>query len=344
MEFGIKIDKITKALLRTTILKSIEEIRSDPKRSVRNLVDLGLNFAEGCNQREIFDITQQYLSNEDSAYFTLAENIANTIDPDKLATYGINFGYNGCTSGARLLREKQEELGCHIPFLLTFTVDDSEGSITAEDIRSAVTQGMELGIYIYAVICCCDIYSELLDIAEEFDECAFIFFVNPRRLTRETVSRTSEIRNVVTSVRLEDGSDLCSETVSLLREQGCPVTVHYEYSDETLDAVLSDSLTERMTETQAIAGIYYPAHGTSAETAQKVGEYRFKTVRSQQYPIFIFEGYSDSDRFDRMFSNAECFVHFVGGGKVLYTTSKKILEDASLSNHSLTDILKRLKY
>ena len=262
-----------------------------------------------------------------------------------LVTFGLNFGYNGCTSGARVLREKQTELGCHIPFLLAFTVDGSRDSITSDDIRSAVQQGMELGIFIYAVICSCDVYSELLSIAEEFGECAFIYFVNPRRLTREIISRTSEIKNLVTSVRLEDGSSLCFETVTALREQGCPVTVHYEYSDDTLEDVLSNAVTERMTETEAIAGIYYPSRGnTSPETAAKVGEYRTETVRSQQYPIFIFEGYSDSDRFDRMFSNAECFVHFVSGGRVLYTTSQKVLEDASLSEHSLTDILKRLKY
>ena len=344
MEFGIRTDKVTKALLRTTILKAAADIKRDPKRSVRNLVDLGLNFAEGCNQREIFDITQQYLSNDDSAYFTLAENIANTVDPDKVVTFGLDFGYNGCTSGARVLREKQAELGCHIPFLLSFTVDDSADSITLDNIRSAVTQGMELGIYIYTVICRSDIYGELLDLAEEFGECAFIFFVNPRRLTRETISRTSEINNLVTSVHLEDDSDLCLETVTALREQGCAVTVHYEYSDETLESVLSDEVTERMTETGAIAGIYYPKQGTSPETAAKVGEYRFETVRSQQYPIFIFEGYSDSDRFDRMFSNAECFVHFVSGERVLYTTSQKVLEDASLEKYTLSDILKRLRF
>ena len=104
MEFGIKSEKITKALLKTTIKKALAEIRKDPKRSVRNLVDLGLNFAEGCNQREIFDITQHYLSNENSAYFLLAERMANEIDHEKLTAFGLNFGYNGCTSGARILR------------------------------------------------------------------------------------------------------------------------------------------------------------------------------------------------------------------------------------------------
>lgn len=344
MEFGIRNDKITKALLRTTILKTLSDIQRDPKRSVRNLIDLGLNFAEGCNQREIFDITQHYLSNENSAYFRLAENIVNDCDHDSLVTFGLNFGYNGCTSGARILREKQVELGCHIPFLLAFTVDDGEDNITAEDIENAVTQGMELGIYIYAVVCRSDVYPELLDIADKFSDCAFIYFVNPNRLTREIISRTSEIKNLVTSARMEDDSDLCLEKITEMREQGCITVVHYEYTQDNTDRILSNEITDRMTETGAIAGIYYPKAGTDIAARKLIGDYRIDTVRSQQYPIFIFEGGADSDRIDRMFSNAECFVHFISGGRLLYTTSQQLLEDASLKEHSLADILKRLKY
>ena len=95
MEFGFNNDKITKALIRTTIKKALADVQRDPKRSVRNLVDLGLNFADGSNQQYFLQITQSYLSSDNSAYFRLAENIVNEIDHEKLAAYGINFGYNG---------------------------------------------------------------------------------------------------------------------------------------------------------------------------------------------------------------------------------------------------------
>lgn len=344
MEFGIKNEKITKALLKTTIKKALESIMSDPKRSVRNLVDLGLNFAEGCNQREIFDITQHYLSNEDSAYFTLAENMANELDHDKLTAFGLNFGYNGCTSGARILREKQEQLGCHLPFLITFTINDQPDSLTVSEIESAIEQGMELGIFIYAVICSSDVYPELLETADRFSDCAFIFFVSPCRLTREVISRTSEINNLVTSVRYDGETDKCLEAVKSLREQGCITVVHYEYTPASLDAILSDSITEAFAETGAIAGILYAEPGIDPDVQRKIADYRTEIVRSQQYPIFIFEAQSDIKRIDAMFSGAECRVHFIGGGKVLYTTEQKIFEGANLRTDSLEDIFKRLDF
>lgn len=344
MEFGIKNDKITKALLRATIKKALADIQHDPKRSVRNLVDLGLNFAEGCNQKEIFDITQHYLSNENSAYFKLAENIVNEIDHDKLINYGLNFGYNGCTSGARLLREKQTALGCHLPFLITFTINEREDSLTVDEIKFAVMQGMELGIFIYAVICSSDAYGELLDMAESFSECAFIFFVNPRRLTREIISRTGELQNLVTSVRYEQNSDLCLNAVRNMRAQGCITTVHYEYAPENLNLILSGSLVDSFAETGAIAGIFYAAPGIDPEVQKLVADYRTEIVRSQQYPIFIFEAQSDIERIDRMFSNAECRVHFINGGKILYSASQKVFEGANLRTDKLEDIFKRLDF
>ncbi len=344
MEFGIKNDKITKALLRTTIAKALDDIKRDPQRSVRNLVDLGLNFAEGCNQREIFDITQRYLSNEDSAYYRLAENIVSEIDHRKLITFGMNFGYNGCTSGARVLREKCSELGIHIPFLLIFTIDDSEDSLTPEDIKSAVRQGMELGIYIYALICATDKYPELLEIAGQFSECAFMYFVNPRRLTRETISRVSELENIVTSVRCDGETDACLEAVTAMRAQGCITVVHYEYSPASINAILSNSITDQFSETGAIAGILYASPDTDAAAQEIVANYASEIVRSQQYPFFMFESKLYLTRIEKMFSNVECFVHFKSGGKAYYSARQIEVKDATLRSGTLVDVLRGLPY
>ena len=344
MEFGIRNDKITKALLRTTIKKALADIKRDPKRSVRNLVDLGLNFAEGCNQREIFDLTQQYLSNENSAYFRLAENMACELDHEKLTTFGLNFGYNGCTSGARLLREKQKELGCHLPFLITFTIDSRPDALTVAEVESAIEQGMALGIYIYAVICSSDVYPGLLNLAEQFSECAFIYFVNPVRITREVISRTGEINNLVTSLRMEEDPVPCLEAAAALREQGCITVVHYEYTPADINAILSNSLTDAFAETGAVAGIFYAVQGIDPAAQKLVADYRTEIVRSQQYPIFIFEAQSDIKRIDAMFSGAECRVHFIGGGKVLYSAEQKVFEGANLRTDPLKDIFRQLDF
>ena len=260
-----------------------------------------------------------------------------------LTAFGLNFGYNGCTSGARTLREKQAELGCHLPFLITFTINDAPDSLTVSEVCSAIEQGMELGIFIYAVICSSDVYPELLEIADRFSDCAFIFFVSPHRLTREVISRTSEINNLVTSVRYDGETDDCLNAVTALRGQGCITVVHYEYTGDSLGAILSDSITDTFAETGAVAGILYAEPGIDPQVQKQVADYRTETVRAQQYPIFIFEAQSDIKRIDAMFSGAECRVHFIGN-KVLYSTEQKVFEGANLRTDSLGDIFKRLDF
>ncbi len=339
VEFGFNNDRVTKALIRTTIKRALADIQRDPKRSVRNLVDLGLNFADGANQKQLFDITRQYLSSENSAYFQLAENIVNEIDHEKLTNYGINFGYNGCTLGARMIRENQSELGFHIPFLLAFYVGGGENAITAEDVRSVIRQGIKLGIYIYVLVCSCDEYLEFLDMAEEFGECAFVYFVNPKRLTREIISRTSELDNLVTSVRFEGDGELCTETVRNMREQGCITCLHYRYGPENINQILTNQVTEQLEQTGAVAAILYAPPGVDEKAKNLVYEYKNETVRSQQYPIFMFEAKNDIDVIEHMFSDDECLVVFSDGGKVTFTADQKPLEGKNLHDNTLTEIL-----
>lgn len=343
MEFGFNNDKITKALIRTTIKKALADVQRDPKRSVRNLVDLGLNFADGSNQQYFLQITQSYLSSDNSAYFRLAENIVNEIDHEKLAAYGINFGYNGCTYGARKIRENQARLGCHIPFLLAFNVSSAPDALTVEDISKTIRQGMELGIYIYVLICSSDNYPDLLDMAEQFSECAFVYFVNPRRLTREVISRTSELNNLVTSVRFDPSTDLSREKVAEMRAAGCITCLHYEYGPNNLNQILSGSAVDEMAETGAIAAILYAPPWVDKAAQKLVFDYKTETVRSQQYPIFMFEAKSDIDHIEHMFSNVECLVVFTDGGKAGYTAEQKPLTGVDLRSNSLIEILKAIK-
>ena len=56
------------------------------------------------------------LQNENSAYYQLVREVVSHADTDRLYTFGMNLGYNGCTVGAQRIRENEENLGCNIPW------------------------------------------------------------------------------------------------------------------------------------------------------------------------------------------------------------------------------------
>ena len=66
--------------------------------------------------QNFFTTAQIMLQNENSAYYQLVREVVSHADTDRLYTFGMNLGYNGCTVGAQRIRENEENLGCNIPW------------------------------------------------------------------------------------------------------------------------------------------------------------------------------------------------------------------------------------
>ena len=70
--------QMNRTMAETIVRRSFHEIQTDPKRTLRNLADLGRETAGGQLQKKFLGMAQQVLKREDSLYYTL---IQNTIRP-----------------------------------------------------------------------------------------------------------------------------------------------------------------------------------------------------------------------------------------------------------------------
>ena len=102
-------DDINRILIGSVVRKTIADAQNSPGRSVRNLVDAGVNFAKGSFQKRFLGDVQTILQNEDSAYYDLAKDILSNVDRHILFTLGMNLGYNGCTKGVKTIRETEKK-------------------------------------------------------------------------------------------------------------------------------------------------------------------------------------------------------------------------------------------
>ena len=114
---------ITRIFVETTIRKAIRDIKDSPKRSFRNLIDLGLNFAKGRFEKPFLVSVQNLLQNEQSPYYDLVLDTVHNVDTDRLITFGMNVGYNGCTKGAKIIREIESKENYNIPWSLSLEID-----------------------------------------------------------------------------------------------------------------------------------------------------------------------------------------------------------------------------
>lgn len=70
------VNTIARTLIQTVVRQKLNAIKSDPERSLRNLVDMGLSFAAGSEQKRFLQQAQRTLQDENSAYYRIIYDMA----------------------------------------------------------------------------------------------------------------------------------------------------------------------------------------------------------------------------------------------------------------------------
>lgn len=74
------VNTIARTLIQTVVRQKLNAIKSDPERSLRNLVDMGLSFAAGSEQKRFLQQAQRTLQDENSAYYRIIYDMALHVD------------------------------------------------------------------------------------------------------------------------------------------------------------------------------------------------------------------------------------------------------------------------
>lgn len=120
------VNSLNRILIEATVRRTLKQIKDDPKRSTRNLVDMALNFSEGRFQQHFFETAQRMLKNEHSSYYQMIPDAISTIDTERIITFGMNVGYNSCTAGANIIRTLESEEHFSIPWSITLSMSGAD--------------------------------------------------------------------------------------------------------------------------------------------------------------------------------------------------------------------------
>ena len=103
-------------------------------------------FATSDSQREFFSTIQEMLTDQNSAYYRMMEDIVFHVDTEHLISFGMNLGYRSCVSGARTIQENENRLGCNIPWTVVLQLSGSAAQ-RIEDYKKAIREGVSLGVH-----------------------------------------------------------------------------------------------------------------------------------------------------------------------------------------------------
>jgi len=325
---------LSRAMTEAVIRKGIKDIKESPNRSIRNLIDMGLNFSGGRFQKEFFTAAQTMLQNENSAYYRfIADRIAHT-DENKIVALGLNIGYNSCTMGADIIRCQEKLYGFNIPWSVSLSVTDYEQHQC--EYISLVEQGNQLGIYNW-VIYCDDCINNIVELADRFKNNAFIICCKPRDITLCVLDEAEKINNVMFTVLHTDGVE---NACRMLRENRVVYSVLHVYSENDLHDVLNgEFLCDTDVLNPAFTG-FIADESCSEMTKQMVYQYITDTRSRQQDATVVWDMIKDSEFVDSIISDGCCSVWFDGNGYMMGDKNAQKKSSCNIFRQPLRDILK----
>lgn len=298
---------ITTTMIETAINKGIRDIKDNPKRGIRNLVDLANHFANSPFQKNILELMQTMLSNLNSPYYRIVSYLVNNVDNNILKTFGINIAYYSWTNGAKIIRKSEENLECCIPWTIVFDLKEKERKEYLNlNINHIIKQGKELGIYTYMF------FSHSIDDLECFikdnPDCAFILFISPHMIEEESISKMKSYRNIFFSILYEGSNDTIKfkNIINLLHANNSLFGVYSFYGDENREDILSNKWVNDVININSPFGILIESKNCSKETALLVHEYIFNSKTNQKHSAFLVDLWEDIARIKRYISTDSC--------------------------------------
>lgn len=324
---------MTETILESVIDLYLREMERDPKRSVRKLVDLGRQFSSGRFQEDFFKLTHSMLKEKNSPYYDMAEKAVKKINHQTLKTFGVNLGYHSCLKGAKTIRSCEEAGGHHIPWSLTFYLQEGEGSSPRPPLKVIIESGKKHGIftYLFRFQGALPSLSPYFPLVSQEEDCAFLFFLPPGFLEETKLSELSQHHNLLIS--LDTGGKGWKKSAEKLEKARCLYALHREYScREDVAEIVSDAWGRRIEKHCGIFAFCLAGEDCPENLSQKVEQYVLKSRTQARFPFLPINFYTDSLMIDEIISgqaefwgvdSKSCAVHYAKecGQEILPLTS-----------------------
>jgi len=337
--------RLVRQTIDIAISKAIDDMKSDAKRSLRNLIDLGLLFSKGENQKHFFNTAREVVSNPKNAYHSLAVRTIANVDNGTIKKTGINLGYSSLIYGANKLRKRQEFFDDPLPWLLIFEVYDS-GTEAFEQMKQFVAEGRELGIYSYIV--CPHKTQDVVTICEFakcFDDCLFALSVSPELISERSAEAIGNTHNMMVSVKVS-GSDFCNkndaDVFRMLKQNRCLFGFHTGYNDANMTQVTAAEYMRSAIGYGNIFGIYIPDEGVSDRCKAAMYEFACEVRGINGQPLIAIEWMQDMQYISERILSCDGYLK-MNLTEIVYGEYRKAKDALTDSLLETLKVLKRLR-
>lgn len=331
---------MNRILIETIVRNAIKDMKDSPARSFRNLVDMGLNFANGRFQQQFLTTVQEMLQNENSAYYRVAQDVVYHVDNERLITFGMNLGYNSCTRGAKTIRKTEETEGFDIPWSMCLKIDGKQYAPNKVAYDALFKSGKKLGIYTWLLFSDHEIKA-LIPLVEKNKDCAFVVFCHPNDIDDNMLDDIEGIHNLMLAVEYQKDTDDTAEACAKLRRREFLYSVYFNYGEADLEHIESGDLWYSTEAMHPSLTLLLATQSCSEETRHKVYDIVVQTRVGQQYATVPWDVLCDNCYVDSVISDRACAAAFDTNGDFYSLGKHHTSDEYNLFKNDLKSILKR---
>ena len=308
-------ETMTKAIIESVVQSFLKEMKRDPDRALRKLVDMGEQFAKGMFQSRLFALTQHMLQNEESVYYVLMRRLVDQTCLETLKTFGVNLGYLGCVRGAERIREKEAACAFHIPWAILVHLEEGQ-VFPLDEYDRMIQEGKADGVVTYLFDCQNpSALSFLIQLIQKEGDCAFGLSLSPSQVTEQLALQLEPLRNVLIILDTQQ-ADFAS-AAERLRRHGCLYAGRREYwTPEDEQAICSGAWAALAADAGCALAFAYAGASCPDEICRRVQAALEGQRNEPTAPVILMNFYTDYLQVDQAISGETGFMGVLPDGRV----------------------------
>lgn len=334
------------------VTQMIDQVYENPEKGMLTLLDWADRFANGeyVSQRRVI---REIVENKDNPYHAVVNKVFTELDKDVVKKLLINFFVYANLAGWPLQEENRKKYQCNIPWAILLDPTSACNlhctgcwaaeygnrlNLSFDEIDSIVTQGKELGIYMY-------IYTggeplvrkeDLIKICEKHNDCVFLTFTNGTLIDDAFADEMLRVGNFVPAISLEgfegatDGRrgvgvyEHVLRAMRILKEKKLPFGISACYTSQNYESISSEEFYDFMIEEGAyfVWFFHYMPVGNDADITllptpeQRTGMYQKIREYRATKPLFAMDFQNDAEYVGGCIAGGRNYLHINANGDV----------------------------
>ena len=345
-----------KPLAKLGINTAYSYIEKDPEKNMGKLMDWVDKFAgddEETNFHKQRAVVRDVIDHPESNWYQFVMRLFNETDNDVLKKIFTNFVLNAVLSGWKTQEAAREKYQCNIPWAILMDPTSAcnlhctgcwaaeygnKLNLSFEDLDSIITQGKELGVYLY-------IYTggeplvrkkDLIALCNKHSDCVFLCFTNSTLIDEEFADEMLRVKNFVPAISLE-GFETANDSrrgdgvyqkvmhaMQILRDRKLPFGISTCYTSVNCNDITSEEFIDQVIGMGAKFAWFFhymPVGQDAAPELLPTPEQRkmvFEKIRGYRStkPLFTMDFQNDAEYVGGCIAGGRRYLHINAAGDV----------------------------